>query len=89
MKKTFQIISLLLVAASMLLLVLSYFGGNVTKGGESLIQTNPSDLPEEPTGEVPPDLMVIPEVPMGTIATIIACFFALMVSQRKHAAKLQ
>lgn len=89
MKKTFQIISLLLVAASMLLIVLYNFNGNVAKGSESPTQTNPSDLPEEPTKEVPPDLLVVPEVPMGTIATIIACFFALMVSQRKHAAKLQ
>ena len=89
MKKAPQIISLLLVAASMLLIILYNFDGNVTKGGESLIQTNPSDLSEEPTGEVPQDLLVVPEVPLGTIATIMACFFALMVSQRKHVAKLQ
>lgn len=89
MKNTFQIISLLFVVASMFLLVLGYFNGNVTRGAESLTQTSPSDLPEGPTGEVPSDLMAIPEVPMGTIAAIIVCFFALLVSQRKHAAKLQ
>ena len=43
---------------------------------------------ESPT-ETPPNLLVIPEVPLGTLAIILACFFALIISQMKPKAKLQ
>ena len=33
--------------------------------------------------------LVIPEVPLGTLATISACFLALIISQMKHRTKLQ
>ena len=49
-----------------------------------------ASIPEElPTEGTPPNLLVIPEVPLGTLAIILACFFALIISQMKPKAKLQ
>jgi hypothetical protein len=40
--------------------------------------TSPSEgLPGEP----PQDLLVVPEVPLGTITILLTCFFALIISQ--------
>jgi hypothetical protein len=33
--------------------------------------------------EVPPSLLVVPEVPFGTIAITFACFLALFIALRK------
>jgi hypothetical protein len=38
--------------------------------------------------EVPPKLLVVPEVPFGTVAVILACFLALLVIFRKPKIKL-
>lgn len=51
-------------------------------------QTKPttpsSSTPEElPPEETPQNLLVVPEVPFGTIAIVSACFFALIISQMK------
>ena len=49
-----------------------------------------SSSPEElPTEGTPPNLLVIPEVPLGTLAIILACFLALLISQMKPKAKLR
>ena len=62
--------------------------------GIALLAQTPS-APEEspveelPTEGTPPNLLVIPEVPLGTLAIILACFFALIISQMKPKAKLQ
>ena len=48
-----------------------------------------SSAPEElPTEGTPPNLLVIPEVPLGTLTIILACFLALIISQMKSKAKL-
>lgn len=49
-------------------------------------ESPPVELPAEGT---PPNLLVIPEVPLGTLTIILACFFALIISQMKPKAKLQ
>ena len=49
----------------------------------------PSAPEELPTEETPPNLLVIPEVPLGTLAIILACFLALVISQMKPKAKLR
>lgn len=46
----------------------------------------PAELPTEGT---PPNLLVIPEVPLGTLTIILACFLALVISQMKPKAKLR
>lgn len=46
----------------------------------------PAELPAEGT---PPNLLVIPEVPLGTLTIILACFLALVISQMKPKAKLR
>ena len=42
--------------------------------------------PENP--ETPPNILVIPEVPLGTIAILLACFFALFIVQKRSKGKL-
>jgi len=57
----------------------------------SIPEEIPSDLniPEElPGEEIPPNLFVIPEVPLGTLGIMLAFFFALVISQVKHKVKL-
>lgn len=44
--------------------------------------------PLESTPETPPNLLVVPEVPLGTIAIVLACFFALLVAQKRSKSKL-
>ena len=51
------------------------------------IESSPSE--ELPTEETPPNLLVIPEVPLGTLAIILACFSALVISQMKPKSKLR
>lgn len=48
--------------------------------------SGPEELPGE---ETPPNLLVIPEVPLGTLAIVLACFSALIISQMKRKAKLR
>lgn len=44
---------------------------------------------EDVPAESPPNLLVIPEVPLGTLTIILACFSALAISQMKHKPRLQ
>lgn len=85
MKKKRKALLLALVAV---VIVLSTIG-IVLFGQTPSSSTTQSSGPELPTGETPPNLLVIPEVPIGTLAILAACFFALIVSQMKNKAKLQ
>lgn len=61
----------------------------------ALLAQSPSTLvkshaPEElPTEETLPNLLVIPEVPLGTLAIVLACLSALLISQMKPKARLR
>jgi TRAP-type C4-dicarboxylate transport system permease small subunit len=56
---------------------------------QTIPATPESSIPEElPTEEIPSDLLVIPEVPLGTLGVMLAFFFALVISQVKHKVKL-
>ena len=52
-------------------------------------QPPPEAQPTSPVEDVPtdtdapPNLLVIPEVPLGTLAIILACFSALIISQMR------
>ena len=35
------------------------------------------------TPELPRNLLVVPEVPLGSLAIVLACFVALLISQRR------
>jgi len=37
--------------------------------------------------ELPNNLLVIPEVPLGPLAIVLACFFALLIAQRRSKAQ--
>lgn len=86
MKKKRKALLLALVAV---VIVLSTIGIVLFGQTPSSSTTTQSSGPELPTGETPPNLLVIPEVPIGTLAILAACFFALIVSQMKNKAKLQ
>ncbi len=45
-------------------------------------QSHPTE--ELPAEEAPPNLLVIPEVPLGTLAIVVSCFIALVIGQIKH-----
>jgi hypothetical protein len=84
-RKTYHIISLLFVFASMLLLSLYSFNSSVAKGTQNPSQNGPTDLPEGPTEpELPQNpLLVVPEISIGTLGLISAFaaafgMFALM-----------
>ena len=49
--------------------------------------SEPSPRVESPP-ESPPNLLVVPEVPLGTIAVVLACFFALLIAQKRSKSKL-
>jgi hypothetical protein len=42
------------------------------------VESSPT-VPETPT-ETPPSLLVVPEVPLGTIAVVLACVLALLIA---------
>lgn len=52
-------------------------------------EAQPASPVEDLPTETPPNLLVIPEVPIGTLAAILACFSALIISQMKRKAKVQ
>jgi len=50
---------------------------SLTKMPQPVSETSPS-LPSPP--EVPQNILVTPEVPLGTIAIVLSCLLALMVA---------
>jgi hypothetical protein len=82
MKKTFFIVLATLIMVLIILGILLFAQTPATT-------SQSSDQEELPTDETPQGLLVIPEVPLGTIATISACFLALIISQMKNRTKLQ
>jgi len=52
----------------------------------SVAQSSPH---EELPGETPQDLLVVPEVPLGTITIMLACFFALIIAQMRPRTKVR
>jgi len=46
-----------------------------------------STTPPLVPGQIPPNLLVVPEVPFGTIAMVLACFLALFITLRKKKPK--
>ena len=52
-----------------------------------LLLNQPPSVPATQTPpvvpELPPKLLMVPEVPFGTIAIVLACFLALLVLHRK------
>ena len=73
-------------AAVIMVLAIVYFAMFGQAPSTSVESSPPATLPTE---ETPPNLLVIPEVPLGTLAIILACFLALVISQRKPKAKLR
>jgi hypothetical protein len=82
MKKT------LLLVLAILITILMIFGILLFAQTPATTPQSPGQG-ELPTDETPQGLLVIPEVPLGTIATISACFLALIISQLKNRTKLQ
>jgi len=78
----------LIVVSTAVIIALVIFGFALFVQEPSSVQQ--SSVPEElPPEEIPPNLLVIPEVPLGTIAIVLACFFALVISQMKPKNKLR
>jgi hypothetical protein len=49
----------------------------------ALTQPSPSTTVPEPVEELPSNLLVVPEVPLGPLAIVLICFFALLIVQRR------
>jgi quinol-cytochrome oxidoreductase complex cytochrome b subunit len=82
MKKN-RIIALATIIVAIIIIAIALFS-------QTKPTTPPSSTPEElPPEETPQNLLVVPEVPLGTIAIVSACFFALIISQMKNRTKLQ
>ena len=83
----------LIVVSMAVIITLVIFGFTWFAREPSSVQklSAPEELPLEelPTEEIPPNLLVIPEVPLGTIAILLACFFAFIIIQMKPKAKLR
>ena len=77
----------LLLASTAVTIVIIIVG--ITLFAQTPSTAQEASPPEELPSETPPNLLVIPEVPLGTLAIILACFFALIISQMKPKAKLQ
>jgi cytoskeletal protein RodZ len=62
-----------------------------TPSTTSTTPTQPTEPPETPPSttetetpvEPPENLLVVPEVPLGSLAIVLACFSALLIAQRK------
>jgi len=53
-----------------------------TQSTETL-ETPPSTQSPETPEDLPQNLLVVPEVPLGSLAIVLACFSALLIAQRK------
>jgi cytoskeletal protein RodZ len=53
-----------------------------TPSNETPETTQPTPSNETPE-DLPPNLLVVPEVPLGSLAIVLACFFALLIAQRR------
>lgn len=79
---------ILLIA--LMVLILAIFAGLFLLGQTpqaepepaTLAQPSPSTTDTEPV-EVPPTLLVVPEVPLGPLAIVVACFSALLIVLRR------
>ena len=78
---------ILIITSALVITVLIIVG--FTLFSQTSPATPQSSAPEElPTEETPTDLLVIPEIPLGTLTIMLACFSALIASQMKHKVKL-
>lgn len=69
-----------LLLAPTLIAILFIIAGIVLLG-QPPPEAQPTSPVEDVPTETPPNLLVIPEVPLGTLAIMLACFSALVISQ--------